>query len=93
MTNYQVQKQHEKCAKIMGLAIQAKTRANKYLVEWNKLRTSNTYQSANSEVIWQAHHKQRMWMKAYERLKSYYARQVMLLVGDEFVSINSLATI
>lgn len=93
MTNYQVQRQHEKCARIIGLAIQAKTRACEFQAEMNKLRTSHTSLASNGESIWTYQQKFRIWMSAYERLKRYYHKQLQLLVGDEFVNINSLATI
>lgn len=93
MTNYEVKQQHEKCAKIIGLAITAKTRSNKYQVEVNKLKLSQAPNNQAGESIWILSQKHRFWMAAYERLKKYYTRQMMMLVGDDFVSINSLATI
>jgi hypothetical protein len=93
MTNYQVQQQHEKCARILALAIVAKTRSNKYLVEVNKLKTSQAPNNQAGESIWICSQKHRFWMKAYERLKGYYSKQMLKLIGDDYVSINSLATI
>lgn len=93
MTNYEVQRQHEKCARIIALAIQAKTRSNKYRVDMNKLKTGGTIHNQHGESIWIVNQKYRFWMTAYERLKKYYVRQMMVLVADDYVHVNSLATI
>ena len=93
MTNSQIKQQHEKCACIITMSIKAKARANKYLIEVNQLVARGVTNNAVGESIWQLRASHRQWMQVYERLKRYYHKQLEKLVGDDYVHINSLATL
>ncbi len=93
MTNSQIKQQHEKCARIIGLSIQAKTKANKYLAEVNRLTALGTSNNAIGESIWQLRSSHRYWMRIYERLKAYYRKQMQQIIGEDYVHVNSLSTL
>jgi len=93
MTNSQIKQQHEKCAKIIDLSVKAKTRANKYLAEVNQLVSRGVSNNAVGESVWQLKASHRQWMQIYERLKRYYRNQLQLIIGEDYVNVNSLATL
>lgn len=91
LSNTQRIRQHEKCACILELAIRAKNMANKHRADANMIRAGIGANPFNSLTA--CEQKYRWYMTVYERIKGYYSRQLQELIGEDYISVNTLATI
>ncbi|WPV66320.1 hypothetical protein [Chitinophaga sp. LS1] len=93
LSNSQLIKQHEKLSCILSLAIRAKNKASKAMVEVNRLKASGRAINDIGESIFQIDRAYRDGMYVYQRLMRYYRRQLEKVIGENYIYVNSLATL
>lgn len=93
LSNSEAKKQHEKCAGILCVAMQAKVVANRNLSVVNRLVEQGKAYDGYGVSIYEFRNNHRNYQYIYERLKKYYNKELQKLISDDYVSVNSLATL
>ncbi|SFW16712.1 hypothetical protein SAMN05661012_00356 [Chitinophaga sancti] len=92
LSNSKLAKQHEKLTCILNLAIRSKNKAFKAMAEINRMKAAQISYTVIGETIFQLTTYYREAMYVYERLMQYYRKQLLRVIGDDYVHVNSFAS-
>ncbi|MVT11341.1 hypothetical protein GO493_23940 [Chitinophaga sp. ysch24] len=67
--------------------------SNRNLCAVNRLTSQGRAYDGFGHSIYEFRSEQRRWQQIYERVKKYYSNQLLKLISEDYVNVNSFATL